>query len=75
MRTQIILDETTHKAVRSLAFHLHQSMSKIIRDILHQNLRINPSHRSIPKKFSFVGSAASQKKNKTSEKHDHILGY
>ena len=74
LRTQIILDAKTHMAIRSLAFQRHQSMSETIRQILHRTLGIGTVEEGVKKRFSFIGSAASKRKDRVSERHDEILG-
>lgn len=74
LRTQIILDQLTHEAIRSLAFRRHQSMSKTIRVILRESLGMKTAQDRTRRHFSFIGAAASRKKDRASERHDEILG-
>lgn len=74
VRTQIILDEPTHERIRSLAFKKHQSMSELVRKILHQSLGMKTEPVRFAKRFSFVGAAASKRRENVSEMHDDILG-
>ena len=74
LRTQIILDQATHEAIRSLAFRRHQSMSETIRGILRESLGMRMAQEGTRRRFSFIGAAASRKKDRASERHDEILG-
>jgi len=72
-RTQLQIDEQTHKALRLRAFKERKSMSAVAREILSAGLGIEKHPNNAPEgKFSFIGSGASGRKD-ISVRHDEAL--
>lgn len=79
VRTQILLDESTYKELKRLAYTNNKSMSAVVRELLSDAL--DPGGNKKDKKgrlkvsdFKFVGSFSSGKVDNVSERHDEVLG-
>jgi len=75
-RTQIQLDERTHKALRRQAFEKGRSISSLVRELLSHALGTRKSkRRPTMKDFSFIGAGRSRqgRLSPVSERHDEAL--
>ena len=73
VRTQLQLDERTYEALRNVAHKKRQSMSYVVREILHEYLEGQPkSKENSVKAFTFVGIGASGRHD-ISVRHDEAL--
>ena len=79
VRTQIQLEETMYRELKRLAYFRGASMGRTIRDLLAQALVAGQSGGKKPGKlklsdFRFIGSHATGRRHRDSERHDEILG-
>jgi plasmid stability protein len=76
IRTQVLLDEATHRALRRRAYEEGRSISAVVRSILGPVLRgAKPKERLTLKDFKSVGAGRSKqgKMAPVSERHDEAL--
>jgi plasmid stability protein len=76
IRTQILLDEPTYRALRRRAYEKGCSLSAVVRDILGEGLRRSKAKRKLTiKDFTFIGAGRSKqgKFSPVSERHDEAL--
>lgn len=70
IRTQLQLDEKTYEEVRRIAHQKRESMSAVVRDILHEHLQITRGENRI--NLSFIGAGSSGRSD-ISVRHDEAL--
>ena len=81
VRTQIQLNETTHKLLKNRAHSENRSMSALVRDAVNQYLQYPPRLQNPPRRkltlkdFSFIGSGRSDSNGPRplSTRHDDAL--
>ena len=74
-RTQLQLDEPTYQILRTRAFEENTSLAALIRQILHQHLRVNDVRARKLKDYQFIASGTSSQSDlkPVSERHDEAL--
>ena len=59
VRTQIQLNESTHRLLKNRAHSENRSMSALVRDAVNQYLQTPPRRKLTLKDFKFIGSGRS----------------
>ena len=75
IRTQIQLNETTHRLLKNRAHSENRSMSALVRDAVNQYLQNPPRRKLTLKDFTFIGSGRSDSNGPRplSTRHDDAL--
>ena len=75
VRTQIQLNETTHRLLKNRAHSENRSMSALVRDAVNQYLQTPPRRKLTLKDFTFIGSGRSDSNGPRplSTRHDDAL--
>ncbi len=75
IRTQIQLNETTHRLLKNRAHSENRSMSALVRDAVNQYLQTPPRRKLTLKDFTFIGSGRSDSNGPRplSTRHDDAL--
>ena len=75
VRTQIRLNETTHRLLKNRAHSENRSMSALVRDAVNQYLQNPPRRKLNLKDFTFIGSGRSDSNGPRplSTRHDDAL--
>ena len=75
IRTQIQLNETTHRLLKNRAHSENRSMSALVRDAVNQYLQTPPRRKLTLKDFKFIGSGRSDSNGPRplSTRHDDAL--
>ena len=75
IRTQIQLNETTHRLLKNRAHSENRSMSALVRDAVNQYLQTPPRRKLTLKDFKFIGAGRSESNGPRplSTRHDDAL--